>query len=149
MIDCLVIKPVLTIRTIRVNTYDIDFAGVVSNIVYVRWMEDMRIAMTEAPHYLPLISLMAGQDGIAPAVLETQIKYRRSILLGDVVIGKAWLAALTHRKIDVAYEFYVENKLAASGRQSGCFINISTKRLARTPPEWISIYKQSLLEETL
>ncbi len=25
-----------------VRTYDIDFAGVVSNIVYIRWLEDLR-----------------------------------------------------------------------------------------------------------
>jgi acyl-CoA thioester hydrolase len=28
---------------IRVRTYDIDSAGHVSNIVYLRWMEDMRL----------------------------------------------------------------------------------------------------------
>ncbi|MBT4500790.1 MAG: hypothetical protein HOC74_23880 [Gemmatimonadetes bacterium] len=31
-----------------VRTYDIDFAGVVSNIVYLRWLEDLRLAALEA-----------------------------------------------------------------------------------------------------
>lgn len=35
-----------------VRTYDIDFAGVVSNIVYVRWLEDLRLAIVDA--YFPL-----------------------------------------------------------------------------------------------
>jgi acyl-CoA thioester hydrolase len=28
-----------------IRTYDIDFAGIVSNIVYIRWLEDLRIQM--------------------------------------------------------------------------------------------------------
>ena len=29
-------------HSFRVMTYDIDFAGVVSNITYTRWLEDLR-----------------------------------------------------------------------------------------------------------
>ena len=46
----------------RVKPYDMDVVGVVSNIVYVRWMEDLRLAMLDA--YLPLDEQMA--DGIVP-----------------------------------------------------------------------------------
>jgi acyl-CoA thioester hydrolase len=35
-----------------VRTYDIDFAGVVSNTVYVRWLEDLRLEMLA--HHFPL-----------------------------------------------------------------------------------------------
>ncbi len=34
-------------RDLPIRTYDIDFAGIVSNIVYVRWLEDLRLAMME------------------------------------------------------------------------------------------------------
>ena len=34
-------------RPLRVKPYDIDVVGVVSNIVYVRWMEDLRMAMLD------------------------------------------------------------------------------------------------------
>ena len=37
---------------IRVNGYDVDFQGVVHNIVYVRWFEDLRMRLLDA--YLPL-----------------------------------------------------------------------------------------------
>jgi len=30
-------------RAIEIKTYDIDFAGIVSNIVYVRWLEDLAL----------------------------------------------------------------------------------------------------------
>src|SRR5271165_1887491 len=60
---------------LRVKPYDIDVVGVVSNIVYVRWMEDLRLAMLDV--YLPLDEQMA--DGIAPAILKVEIEYKRAI----------------------------------------------------------------------
>jgi acyl-CoA thioester hydrolase len=35
-----------------VRTYDIDFAGIVNNIVYIRWLEDLRLEMLA--RYFPL-----------------------------------------------------------------------------------------------
>jgi hypothetical protein len=41
-------RPLLTIEhTFRVMTYDIDFAGVVSNISYIRGLEDLRNLFAE------------------------------------------------------------------------------------------------------
>lgn len=137
-------KAVLTTRKIEVATYDIDFAGVVSNIVYVRWMEDMRLAMTRAPHHLPLLSLIDDGTGIAPAITKTEIHYRRAIKLGDEVTGTAWFSDLTNRKATVEYEFHTNGKRAAFGSQTGCFINIATKKFARTPQAWLDIYQRTL-----
>jgi acyl-CoA thioesterase FadM len=35
-------KPLSVELSLNVNTYDIDVAGHVNNIVYIRWLEDMR-----------------------------------------------------------------------------------------------------------
>ncbi len=35
-------RPLEVELTIPVRSYDIDFAGIVSNIVYIRWLEDLR-----------------------------------------------------------------------------------------------------------
>ena len=75
---------------LRVKPYDIDVVGVVSNIVYVRWMEDLRLAMLDA--YLPLDEQMA--DGIAPAILKVEIEYKRAIQIHDEVIATMWLSGL-------------------------------------------------------
>jgi len=40
-----------------VHTYDIDFANIVSNIVYIRWLEGLRLAMLD--RYLPLQTQLA------------------------------------------------------------------------------------------
>jgi len=37
------IRPFLIEVPLPVRTYDIDFAGIVSNIVYIRWLEDLRL----------------------------------------------------------------------------------------------------------
>ena len=34
-------------HSFRVMTYDIDFAGIVSNISYIRWLEDLRNLFAE------------------------------------------------------------------------------------------------------
>jgi len=138
------VKAVFTTREIEVATYDIDFAGVVSNTVYVKWMEDMRLAMTRAPHYLPLVSLMNDEVGIAPAITHTDIHYRRPIRLGDQVVASVWMSQLTSRKIYGQFEFHVNGKLAAYGSQTGCFINIATKKFASTPQSWLDIFEQTI-----
>jgi len=40
----------------NIRTYDINFAGIVSNIVYHRWLEDMRLDLIE--QHLPLDSIL-------------------------------------------------------------------------------------------
>src|SRR4028119_726672 len=62
-----------------VKTYDIDFAGIVSNIVYIRWLEDLRLEILDA--YLPLQKML--EDGIAPILLQTQIEYKQPITIFD------------------------------------------------------------------
>src|SRR5690349_12582585 len=65
-----------TVEPIRlafaVRTYDIDYAGIVSNIVYIRWLEDLRLELLERAY--PLDRLVAG--GLGPVLLETRIAYR-------------------------------------------------------------------------
>ena len=34
-------------QPLPIRTYDIDFAGIVSNIVFIRWLEDLRLALLE------------------------------------------------------------------------------------------------------
>jgi acyl-CoA thioester hydrolase len=36
-------KPFEVALDLPIKTYDIDFAGIVSNIVYIRWLEDLRL----------------------------------------------------------------------------------------------------------
>ncbi len=49
-------------RDLPIRTYDIDFAGIVGNIVYVRWLEDLRLAMMEEAYPIARARRGCGAD---------------------------------------------------------------------------------------
>ena len=121
---------------IEVKTYDIDFAGVVSNIVYIRWIEDLRLAML-ATHY-PLQNQL--ERDIAPAILQTKIDYKKSIRLFDVVSGRIWISDIKRIKWFLQVEIYAQDKVAAVVEQSGVFVSLSRSRPVSIPDELLQKY---------
>jgi acyl-CoA thioester hydrolase len=71
-------------RDLPVKTYDIDFAGVVSNIVFVRWLEDLRLTMMDEAY--PIARALA--EDVAPILLETRIAYVRPVTISDALKGR-------------------------------------------------------------
>jgi acyl-CoA thioester hydrolase len=121
-------------HSFRVMTYDIDFAGIVSNISYIRWLEDLRNLFAEQ-------ALSIGdalQRGIAPALIHTAIDYVAPVRFPDAVIGKMWLADQGRSKWVVAAEFQSQgtNQLVARAKQMGVFISLETLRPVRLPEEY-------------
>ena len=47
---------------LRVQTYDIDFAGIVSNIVFIRWLEDLRLGLMDEAYPLVQACLLYTSD---------------------------------------------------------------------------------------
>jgi len=109
---------------ITVKTYDIDFMGIVSNIAYIRWMEDLRLKFLEV-HY-SLQKLMA--DLIVPILTHTNIDYKRPVRMHDEVIGSIWMEKYDSSGWIANMEFTVNGKVVATGAQGGVFINISTMK---------------------
>ena len=62
-------------QPLPIRTYDIDFAGIVSNIVFIRWLEDLRLALLDRAY--PLTRALA--EDVAPILLATRINYRRPV----------------------------------------------------------------------
>ncbi len=114
-----------------VRTYDVDFVGFVSNIVYVRWLEDLRLQMLA--EYFPLDAAMQVQ-GIAPVLLRTEINYRRPIRLFDAVYGRMWLAEAGRARQVLQAEFTVDSRLHAAASKTTCFIDLASGRPVPTPP---------------
>jgi acyl-CoA thioester hydrolase len=114
---------------ITVKTYDIDFMGIVSNISYVRWMEDLRLHFLEV-HY-PLKKLMA--ELIVPVLSHMHIDYKRPIRMHDEVMGSIWMEKFDSSGWVANMEFTVNGKLAATAAQGGVFINIGTMKRADPP----------------
>ena len=126
-------------HSFRVMTYDIDFAGVVSNIVYIRWLEDLRNLLAE--QILPIGETL--KRGIAPTLMRTEIDYLAPVRFPDVVEGRMWLAEQGRARWGLADEF-ASQTLGASGlptitaraRQTGVFVSLTTLRPVRLPDEF-------------
>lgn len=121
----------------RVMTYDIDFAGIVSNISYIRWLEDLRNVFAEQA-----LSLGdALRRGIAPALMRTEIDYLAPVRFPDIVTGRMWLAEHGRSKWDLAAEFESQGtgQLVARARQTGVFVSLETLRPVRLPEEYQSL----------
>jgi len=117
-------RPLETGMPFTVKTYDIDFAGIVSNIVYIRWLEDLRLQIL-ADHY-PLEAQLA--QGTGPVLVKTEIVYRRPIRIQDRPTGRMWVESMGRAKWVLRAEFFVGEELAATAEQTGYFVAYDTMR---------------------
>ncbi len=116
-------------RPIVVRTYDIDFANIVHNIVYFRWLEDLRSEILA--DVLPIADLLA--TGISPIVTASAVEYRSPVRIGDALTGRMWVAELGNTRWTLAAEMVVGERLGATARQSGYFADLRTLRPVRVP----------------
>ncbi len=121
-----------------IRTYDIDFAGIVSNIVYVRWLEDLRLTML-AQYYMPLSELLL--TGIAPILTNTEINYQRQLTIHDRAIGKMWIEELSALRCILAGEFLNATHSAAQAKQTVLFIDLNNRRPVRIPVDFMNIFQ--------
>ena len=102
-------------QPLPIRTYDIDFAGIVSNIVFIRWLEDLRLGLLDQAY--PLIRALA--EDIAPILLSTRINYRRPVTIADPLVGRMRVAGLTRVRWRLAAEFIGQRRGACRGRAGG------------------------------
>ncbi|BBC23886.1 acyl-CoA thioesterase [Pseudanabaena sp. ABRG5-3] len=114
-----------------VRTYDIDFAGIVNNIVYIRWLEDLRLEMLSL--HFPLGEQI--KNGIMPVIVQTKIDYKHPIKISDLPIGKMWMQSMEALRWHVSAVISVNGKTAALGEQVGVFVNLQSKKPVRMPAE--------------
>ncbi|MBD2168325.1 acyl-CoA thioesterase [Calothrix membranacea FACHB-236] len=122
-------RPLEVELTIPVRTYDIDFAGIVSNIVYIRWLEDLRLKFLN--EHLPLDEQI--EQGYIPIIAGTEIEYKRPVKLIDKVIGRLWVKSLGHLKWIVQAEILANNVIAAVAIQKGAFLSSQNNRPVPVP----------------
>jgi acyl-CoA thioester hydrolase len=122
-------EPRIIERDLPIRTYDIDFAGIVSNIVYIRWLEDLRLAMMEEAY--PIARALA--EDAAPILLETKIAYERPVTIHDALKGRMWATEMGRVKWHLAAEFVVGDTVHARAEQVGLFIRLSTRRPIAPP----------------
>jgi acyl-CoA thioester hydrolase len=112
-----------------VRAYDIDAMGIVSNIVYVRWFEDLRTEFLE--RVLPLRDILAA--GQSPILAHTDIHYRSPLTIQDQPVGRVWVELLGRAKWRLGFEIYAGDRVCCTGSQEGLFIDLSTRRPVPVP----------------
>ncbi|OYD93343.1 thioesterase [Nostoc sp. 'Peltigera membranacea cyanobiont' 210A] len=131
-------RPLEVVLAIPVKTYDIDFMGIVSNIVYIRWLEDLRLKFLDEHWQLN----QQIEQGYTPILAGTEIEYKRPIKIIDQVIGRLWLSGLGRLKWTVQAEILSNNELAAVASQKGGFVSLQNNRLIPIPEELQKKYLQ-------
>ena len=122
-------KPLLFQLPFKVMTYDIDFAQIVHNAVYIRWLEDLRTEMLVETYSIE--AMLA--DGLSPILTRTEIEYRLPIYFSNEVIGKMWVSNLSRVRWTVEAEICVGDNIAAWSSQQGYFASLKTLRPVRVP----------------
>lgn len=120
---------------IFICTYDIDFAAHVSNIVYLRWFEALRLKIFEK--YYPLEQLM--NDGFVPIITSHYIEYKRAIKLFDKPHGYMWIDSISKARLKFKGEIRVGGELATSAIHEGIFLTSSNMKPTKIPPAIIQL----------
>ena len=108
-----------------IHTFHIDFAGHVSNITYIEWMEIGRLKLLDAIG-LPVTRIIE-ELGLLPTLIKTEIQYKKQLFLGDRVRVEMWLSRLRNISANIDFHFYNSSgELTAEGRQTGLFIDRKT-----------------------
>jgi acyl-CoA thioester hydrolase len=126
--------PIETRHIFPVATYDIDFAGVLNNGVYIRWLEDLRRLF--ADQILPLAE--ADKRGVVPTISRTEIDYLTPVQFPDHVEGRMGLLAHGRARFVLWAEFRSQSRglMTARAKQVGVFVYRSTLRPAPLPEEF-------------
>ncbi|MDP9075566.1 MAG: acyl-CoA thioesterase [Actinomycetota bacterium] len=117
---------------LEIYTFDIDVAGHVSNISYIRWLEIGRLRLlTEVG--LPAEQLM--RDGIVPVIVRTEIDYRVALTLGEPVHLSLHLVELGAARAKLSFRIASLDRVAATAVQTGIFVSAETGKPRRISPE--------------
>lgn len=122
-------KPMLVELSFRAKTYDIDYAGIVHNSVYIRWLEDLRLKIMD--DYYPFEEMLANNQ--SPILEKTEINYRAPLRLFEEVNGQMWVSKLGKARWEVQAEFVRDDLVIAQAKQTGYFMDLERFRPIRIP----------------
>lgn len=124
-----------------IQFYDTDCGGVVSNIAYLRYVEQARSALFDA---LGMGLAEMNESRLFPAVIRTEIDYRSPARLGDEMRIFATLAAVERARAICEFTLEVEREpgqtsLLARAKQFVALVQMPSGKPRRMPEEWKSL----------
>jgi YbgC/YbaW family acyl-CoA thioester hydrolase len=132
---------------VQVMFFDTDSGGVVSNIAYLRFIEIARTALAEKLG-LPLSEM--DQTKLYPAVVRTEIDYRRPAKTGDRLAVEAWLDELRRARFWCGFRITrpSDETLIADCRQMVALVQMPAGRATRLPDDWEKFRVPSRTDDT-
>jgi acyl-CoA thioester hydrolase len=124
-------------RELEVNGYDIDAMGIVSNIVYVRWFEDLRTDFIN--QHMSYSEMM--KSNISPILMKTEAEYQMPITIHDNPVGRCYLVKASRLRWEFEFEIASEHKMHCIGKQSGTFYNLKKQAVERVPEVFQNLIK--------
>jgi acyl-CoA thioester hydrolase len=130
-------RPLLLEMPLKILGYDIDVMGIVSNIVYVRWFEDLRFFFLET--YYPFEEMF--KDSQSPILKNTEVDYKRPLTIYDKPVGRIWVSNLGRAQWEVSFEIEAGQRIHCQGKQIGYFVNMERRRPIPVPKRLVDHYK--------
>ncbi len=131
------IKPLLVEADLYIHAYDVDVMGYVSNIVYIRWFEDMRHHMLDIVY--PFEKMI--EEGIAPVLMHTELDYLRPFTIHDKPIGRCWMSKAGGTKWELRHEIVQGDTVHCAGVQRGYTMDLKTQRPVKLPQKMLDTFK--------
>ncbi|MFC1742593.1 acyl-CoA thioesterase [Candidatus Riflebacteria bacterium] len=122
---------------LTIQTYDVDMVGIVSNITYVRWLEDMRMSLLEK--YYPMEKWW--DRGITPILSRTDIHYRLPLHFGAKASGWMGMVELQYGKWILQALFFSGNTVHCNAQQEGYFVDAKKLKPIPIPDEFRMIFE--------
>ena len=119
---------------LMVGAEDIDVLGHASNIVFIRWIQDVALAHSAAVGF----DLDAYKRiGAVFVVVRHEVDYVRPALRGDVVEARTWISTVTAAKCQSSTELarMSDGQLLAKGLTTWGFVELATGRPRRIDQE--------------
>ncbi|NTU96858.1 MAG: acyl-CoA thioesterase [Chlorobiaceae bacterium] len=125
--------------TLRVEPEDIDMLGHVSNIVYLRWIQDVAIAHWDT------LAPQGEQEKLVWVVRRHEIDYKRPAMPGDTVIVRTWIGEAVRMAFDRHTEILraSDGRLLAQARTVWCPIDRKTGKPTDVSPEIRALFSVS------
>ena len=108
--------------SIKIKPYEIDAAGHVNNIVYIKWLEDLRFKFFE--RVLPINDLLKLK--LYPVIVSTNIIYKCQLKLNDKPTGYIKLNELKHNMMVLNFKILNGDRLCAAAEQRCILMNLES-----------------------
>lgn len=135
-------KPMMIEVPIMIKAYEVDCVGIVSNIVYIKWFEDMRHYFLDK--YYPYREMM--ENKVSPVLVKTQAEYKAPLTISDSPIARCWMEKLGNVKWEMHTEIELDGNLCCKGIQKGCFFDTEQNAPTKTPKVLLDAYNRERAE---